>query len=1000
MNQLNYLRSISIFMITLILTLPFYSAQSLAAVDIVRNAGRNGVEGFADARGDLWGLDVRVTGEEVTPERVKINNFPFQNCTKRDNGHDCSYNFLFRTAIQEGDYPVNVEVKNALGAVVATATDTLVLDGSAPQISNYSIVQTGSTIRAGFNAVDKPQNCVGIGKIEFLHQNRVVQTIAGINGSCAAQPFNVSIPISVASSGQQTLVIRATDRLGHSSTFQRSFFYDAVAPDIKRDTFKLGAFHRFVPDGIIRVPFSIEIHDDSAVIDATLSSSELGISNKRGDCKLTSSGPRAHIHTCTWLERDINAKSSFSITITATDRAYTQQVTIPVQLTSDTTPPAINSFGVEHPFDSIHRAKAGFNTFVAKFTEDQSGMNASQVVADFSGVNNLGARSATECTPFGSAWTCIWRDVAVEKSGTVFLLADTSDVVGNRANVQGAEAAVVLDTEVPVIVNSSVLLVALAGREGTPRDVFTGGDALQLTFDLENGTDIRVIGANVSDVVSDGGFVPAQCATRAGKLTCLISTPRIHSGYDPDAQISILARDHAGNEARLKVDFEILGTGSVQNPNFWEKKTVKCSPEGLDVNTLKLAPQRMFCTIPFERKVPGTTLAATQLVRCTGNDQILNRVFLMNNFKGSTSPALVFEFVPFEAENANLTYSCDLLLTSQRSDAIIQQPEKEQVNVSIRLVETAFDRDIRTIEDRIEEEVDRVESGFFGTIDKLNKIFTWIKIICNALQAIIMIVQAINIVMDIIDIIRVLPPGEAAATGECFGGVGAEAGLGKLGDVIQGLCQFLTCNPVNVGSGFSDNPISKWQANVLKWYNAIQSGALGSSMAGDTGAKVGGAVQSIIPAKTLYDNLIISSVGLCLPGAIYNLEKLRQIECRYIYCLKNEVKSGIATIEACRELRDYQECKYVWGEVFQQIPLASAIDDIANLLKTMLKDPVGIVRQILVLACSIGCPTSGFLAGACTTNVLIWHLVDLVLLVKGALNTVETIKEDYCSQVT
>ncbi|MBI5389808.1 hypothetical protein HZB01_05520 [Candidatus Woesearchaeota archaeon] len=74
-----------------------------------------------------------------------------------------------------------------------------------------------------------------------------------------------------------------------------------------------------------------------------------------------------------------------------------------------------------------------------------------------------------------------------------------------------------------------------------------------------------------------------------------------------------------------------------------------------------------------------------------------------------------------------------------------------------------------------------------------------------------------------------------------------------------------------------------------------------------------------LKASFNWRNSIVVSVGTaCLPGVFYNLQKYRQIDCRYINCLRNLGSSG-ADISVCESARAQATCLAVTGEVIEVV---------------------------------------------------------------------------------
>ncbi len=87
------------------------------------------------------------------------------------------------------------------------------------------------------------------------------------------------------------------------------------------------------------------------------------------------------------------------------------------------------------------------------------------------------------------------------------------------------------------------------------------------------------------------------------------------------------------------------------------------------------------------------------------------------------------------------------------------------------------------------------------------------------------------------------------------------------------------------------------------------------------------------------ESLILSTVFLCLPGVVYNIEKYRQIECAYGLCLI-QTSALEGPLKACEEMHGLQTCLAVKGEIFNIIPYMATLDNIEAFLKSVFHDPV------------------------------------------------------------
>ena len=1033
-NKLNagYVKCVAIFLVMLVLTLPFYSANAYASLRVTRNSGQDNIDGFVDAQGDEWKLEVEATipGETITASKLTMNGYPFQSCAQNPGGvYGCSYVVDFRNrVIPEATVPLEIKLFKQDGTLSdRDATKSITFDGSAPQITELDVSQNGQDVEVTFKIKERPDNCVGIGKIEFFEDSSSLRVLEGsaldakISQKCGENDISERMPLS-ASTATRTIKIVATDKLGHARTLSRNLFFDGEAPVINASSFKAGNFGRFVPGEVVDVQLSIQAKEERTTLIGRAKSTAF---DKEAACAKTDAAN--NIFTCVW---DVRADlSSLTTEITVKDgagRADTE--TFASTFTVDSTAPVVDYFGTAAQHSGVNYA-GGNTTIVARFTESGSGVSAGKVAADLRGLSaTFGSRKyADECIVAQGKWECHWRNLNVVRPGRIFLV-EAADTVGNAAELLGAD--IELDRLAPDIVEESLVVNAVGGEEG----YYQSGNWLNVTFDVVESNGLFAVTLDESGIVDRGGVGDVSCVLKESSsdiYACAYITDRIKSGYVSNAFFTIRAEDTAGNWKEVDKVIEIQGQDQETQPHFWRLKEVKCSPDGLDINAMKLVNQRVFCTMEFETDA-AVTLLSSRLARCDGDTDKLQDKFMVGNFGGNKKPGLVLEFKVLSEEDiasilsggasaptssggaasssssggassgggsdsgddgteddaVALDYECTFRLLTKRGNQVIQQLEEEKVIISVGLFETQFDRELSTIEDKIEDAKDKAENGLWKLVGTLNEILRWVKAICAMLP----VLEALFIVYDKIDegldSLREVIITAPIAISYCNGATATEYGNKKIIDYLQVICKVASCNP----SYTSDDWYTTWQRRVLDTYNQW---TLRSAF------EKPGTVGSPVKATSLTDNLVLSVAGLCLPGIVLNLEKYRQIQCRYIGCLENDVKTGVATVESCRELKDYQECKYIWGEVFQVIPFAGAVDQLLGVLKSILTDPVGVIELVIVQLCGAAwCEISGSGRGWCNFfGVLVW-LIDLVESVISGFNQIKTTtKADYCSQV-
>ena len=255
-------RSIGLMIILLIITMPFYSAQALAAsVQITRNTGDDNIDGFIDGNGDTWIVDavIRDAPFPVTPEDVKLkigrNLQPFTSCTENSVETICTYVSPLPDGVNEGTYRFQVDYTfvNALNRdETASALGDINADRTNPTVVIHRIEQRpGGKMFFDFMAADQittGRPAVGLKEIRIIdvESSAVVFSINDQSGlTLGSSSFNFLndgttqgiLPISLEGEGTRTFRVITEDLLGHQGEARKSVTVDFVAPDIRNFNF-------------------------------------------------------------------------------------------------------------------------------------------------------------------------------------------------------------------------------------------------------------------------------------------------------------------------------------------------------------------------------------------------------------------------------------------------------------------------------------------------------------------------------------------------------------------------------------------------------------------------------------------------------------------------------------------------------------------------------------------------------------------------------------------
>ncbi len=106
------------------------------------------------------------------------------------------------------------------------------------------------------------------------------------------------------------------------------------------------------------------------------------------------------------------------------------------------------------------------------------------------------------------------------------------------------------------------------------------------------------------------------------------------------------------------------------------------------------------------------------------------------------------------------------------------------------------------------------------------------------------------------------------------------------------------------------------------------------------------------------DSIFWSTMCMCGPGIIYNLNKIRQISCRYALCLAQDVKEQGYDPAWCRAEKSYLTCTYVMGEIFKILPVFAMYDKVVGTVKEWFENPITVIGAVSGCLCG-GCKELG-----------------------------------------
>jgi hypothetical protein len=1083
---------IGIFLITLVISLPFYSANGLAAsLKITKNSGSAGVEGFLDAKGDTWEVEALVSGVDnataLDPNQVKIkindNERPFGSCSDDALGKICKYTSPLTEGVSEVQYKFQVYYSyiNQYG-VNASASDESVIssDKTAPKVGNVVASQDEEgTVHLNFDVTDRVEGkpSVGIKSIDIIDADSgsVVQKFDNLN----VQDFNYQndggtggiLNTTFSGEGYKRIKVSAEDLLGHKTTNApiATFDSDFVAPVIVTDSLNFTQIGKFRGPVDITTGVTLDVRETTKP-SVLISAPGTNLEAEEGECTEDQKADVSGLWHCRWENVVIkgSAPNPLSLEVVVRDEyGNLAQETITHNFVMDNEAPEVAYFGTKRIYEENEYITSSPQRIYLSVREQGSLMNESGIRADLEGLGGGKSQAPDNCTQSSETFDCYWDiDVQAISAGSAHIvLSRFQDNVGNIG--KGAGVELIVDNAPPKVTKLEFYGVS----DGGEHNYFQSNDQLKIKLYVEESSGVRIL-VNMNDLVNDAAtnleylenektyghgdgwvaFDESSCVRgkedqgKGGRWECTAETAPLKSGPERNNPLQIVVTDTAGNEAfeyetpkhveeasgAGKYKFELLGKSEEDKPDYWSiaKGYPKQMMDFVDLDTTKVAYTRMPVELRLSSSNPQASVLSVELIpdscKVNGTSPEVSRALAYggNYPQGDNYPTLtlVLEFSPFDGrtffstssnknfESAEASYTCKVKIYSKVGKNALSVAETQEIPVKVKFGFSALGAVDENLADLIKSVKGTDFMKFANALHYINVAIQWIKYILKAVMVIVTIVE-------IYDLLSVLLNETGTVVGKTGAGKGWEGlikgecslmeGVGKTEILeyvkyIQIPEQILSCVP-NSGEYYSLNWYDKYQQAVLQYYNLITGRGSGALWEVSKDEKTGettnlGVVGLGTPATSLYDNIYLSIIGLCVPGVVYNMEKLREIYCRKIICYGSEVPQGVATIESCNDLYDLMKCEYWTGPAMDFIPFLGALSQIGKMIKGMFTSPVGLISITEVAVCAATCwSESSSLLKACNWIKAFTKLLDIVESVVGLVKQPPTVSTSpYC----
>lgn len=1026
-SKKRWISIISNFIILILACLPIAFAQQAELTITKLSGSQTNIAGFyrqdeGIAIETIAGIGPPLEVNGIQPDQVRLyidgfRNLPFQTCTFLGG---LQYRCLLTTSTSPAAGIHAYEIRLYSDAAKFSDTASPVLTKSQPltadiigsQPSELTITPTftkDGKIQVRYTIIDRSlsftpiSSCSGIANIEFFLDSidsTPFETVTG-DGTCLMQGA-LTKTLPGLSNGQHTILVKAKDRFGQSGPLGvATFTMDNQPPSVTSDVTVINS-DTGLPITFVRSP-QVTFAD----ISIKLTKANLTPANVRADfSKLATSPGQADRPAdlikdfiATWKRIAIFGLQSCTISVTATDNVGNRaETTASCAVQNDDIGPSVQSMetDVRDSAGNFFIGKKGVLTI--RFSDQGSGLNSSTAFANLATLIGRTPVPANQCDASGSAFTCTWNISPTFTDGKKTITAHraTTDIIGNPLQ-QERSLDITQDTTLPSI--NKITFRTIEGPQASP-GVPIQGTSIEFTLN-GSGFDPAKVMANTSAL--GGSVSPMTCSE--GSCT---STSTVSISGPLDAVISFFASDTAGNTARDNFKVSIAGIVN-ETPNFWISRPT-CAPL-VDRSTTSLIQHKVFCDAQLfspNSNAKPVSITFSGASSCSGDiSKFIAGIDAFNVRAGGTHPTFGLTLFAADYKVNQLQVTCPLEITTVVNSSgklfVTLTPEIENVTMTVQFYNLPLSEMDKNIQQQIDSAVKDAKDNL-KFIGQLNSFVEFASKICNLKVVFTNLMQGFNALKNLfggasLATVPGSPTREALKKNYerfCHAEQGASQRHEDMFGFLDKLCLFVNCrSQADDSSGGGSLGFLAKIGGGTKQCKDIQARL--ESIGGASGLNVpdiqnkytylGGAGQSI----DVKNSLIMSSLCLCVPGIIHNLNKLREIKCQYALCMQREVKDGGLPPSFCKNLQSYLYCNYIVGDVFSILPIFRLWDQTMNILKNIYANPLEALPVVIGLKCKKMCDSPEQLVAhnACIIPKTLAKIGDAI----GSIKSVKNMKD-------
>lgn len=558
---------------------------------------------------------------------------------------------------------------------------------------------------------------------------------------------------------------------------------------------------------------------------------------------------------------------------------------------------------------------------------------------------------------------------AVPKEGTYTLAFNFEDNLGNRIEKQN-EIQLEPPKELQLMDIRWEQNLGAVFPGGIPphfRDMIVAGQEITFTAEInhpgypeenEEAASISEAYADFSDLLkpSDGNdwknvaadsciFVSAaDSASALPHWECVWRLAGVKEEADNDARAYFRFKDVAGNTWPINVipsdssswhkeTYKVIGLKDITGQKYWEVKSVTVFPDIVDRQTAGLLSQKVETRIELRPTSSCRNCEVLSIAnRCTDTGYVDGDIKIKNKY--TESPWLSFNLKVQDYRIDQIKFDCTLQIRFKEDDYIYTAPA--EVNISFAL--KFYNYPLGEVSQKMKNKINNAMEGGLAKeefIGKASKVLGQFVKICRVVQTLTEVSNLLGKIEVATSWMQYFPPTEPAAGTINKATDAADITSKGFVKTMYKFCQYATCDKLIWDKAvFGEDGYRKFLGEY-----GFSGGEQARKYSGYSWMEEYNIRSATFWPRDPSESLPLSVATGCLPGIIFNLQKMRNIDCGYAVCLYENAKKGISTAP-CETEKSFGYCKYVYGQIFEVIPFKEFFEWVSKSASQIFEDPL------------------------------------------------------------